>query len=185
MTLADNQNPEQMFPANILTSSDRQKPWRVAYTKSRKEKALATYLTKAGIGYYLPMMKKRQSSQKRTRYSFVPVFSGYVFFRGDDLDRYRALRSNHIARVIPVKDQLQLVEELGSVQKVLMHTDFVFPYEFISKGQTVRVKKGPLKDVEGVVVQKNRNYRLVVSVNSIMQAISVEIDADDVAPVTD
>ncbi|MDY6903884.1 MAG: transcription termination/antitermination NusG family protein [Thermodesulfobacteriota bacterium] len=168
-----------------MTHENRVKPWRVAHTKSRREKALAAYLAKTNIGYYLPMMKKRQASQNRIRYSLMPIFSGYVFFKGDDLDRQRALQSNHIARVITVADQKGLAAELNSVQTILNHTDLVFPYEFITKGQMVRVKKGPMKDVEGVVIQKNRNLRLVVSVNSIMQAISVEIDADDVTPITD
>ncbi|MDY6825154.1 MAG: transcription termination/antitermination NusG family protein [Thermodesulfobacteriota bacterium] len=185
MTLAYDQNPAPAFPENILAEGDAEKPWRVAHTKSRREKALAGYMAKAGIGYYLPMMKKRQTVQKRVRYSLMPVFSGYLFFRGGDGDRHKAMRSNHIARVIPVRDQQRLIQDLENVQKVLLQTDRVYPFDFITEGQAVRVKKGPMKDVEGVVIKKNRNYRLVVSVNSIMQAISVEIDADDVAPMTD
>ena len=59
----------------------------------------------------------------------------------------------------------------------------VYPYDFIAEGRWVRVKSGPLKDVVGRVERKDRNYRLVLSVEIIMQSIAVTIDADQVEPV--
>ncbi|MBA2881491.1 hypothetical protein HNR65_001818 [Desulfosalsimonas propionicica] len=59
--------------------------------KIRREKALAGYLADRGIGYFLPMVRRRQSSAKRERYSLLPLFSGYLFFKADDPGRYRVL----------------------------------------------------------------------------------------------
>jgi transcription antitermination factor NusG len=183
MTIPPNENPEPLFPEGILNSLQKEKPWRVAHTKSRREKALAKYLRQGGIGYYLPMFYKRQSSKDRRRYSLIPVFSGYLFFKADDFEKRKALRSNHIARIIEVGDEEKLIDELNQIKRMLSADTQVYPYDFISKGQRVRVKKGPLKDVEGWIVRKERNYRLVLSVESIMQSISVTIDADQVEAV--
>ena len=184
MTLADNQNPEPLFPADILSYADNSKPWRVAHTKSRREKALANYLRETGIGYYLPMYKRRQSSQKRVRYSLMPLFNGYVFFKGDEFDRHTALRSNQIARVIDVQAPERLVTELSRIQQAISLEAPVYPYDYVSEGQMVRVKRGPLKDVEGIIERKDRHCRLVLSVTTIMQSMAVTIDADMVEPVT-
>ena len=183
MTLADDKNPASIFPADILDRPDNNKPWYVAHTKSRREKALAKYLADAGIGYCLPMYKHRQTSQKRVRYSLTPLFSGYVFFRGDDFERYSALRSNQIARLIEVQSPSQLINELSNIQHVILQEASVYPYDYVAEGQSVRIKKGPLKDVEGIIIRKDRHCRLVLSVTPIMQSMAITIDADMVEPI--
>ncbi len=184
MTIPIKQNPESLYPADILNTIPKDKPWRVAHTKSRREKALAHYLARAGIGYYLPMFSRQQSGNKRVRYSLIPVFNGYLFFQADDVDRHKAMRSNHIARIIDVGDENKLIQELSQIEKAISGNTKVYPYDFICKGQWVRVKKGPLKGVEGRIVRKDNNYRLVLSVESIMQSICVSIEADQVEPFT-
>jgi len=184
MTTPLNQNPESLFPADILSTIQKEKPWRVAHTKSRREKALAHYLARACIGYYLPMFSRQQSDSKRVRYSLIPVFNGYLFFQADDNERYKAMRSNHIANIINVGDEKRLLKELSQIEKALTGSTKVYPYDFVSKGQWVRVKRGPLKGVEGKIVRKENNYRLVLSVESIMQSICVSIESDQVEPFT-
>ena len=180
MTISFTRNPESLFPENILTADQSGRRWRVAHTKSRREKALAHYLAGAGIGYYLPMVCRQQKSNNRVRSSFIPIFNGYLFFLADDSGRHAALRSNHIARVIDAGDEMKLLRELTQIDKVLSEGAQVYPFDFIREGQWVRVKSGPLKDVVGRVVRKDRNYRLVLSVEMIMQSIAVTIDADQV-----
>jgi transcription antitermination factor NusG len=182
MTISLSKNPEPLFPADILSTIQKDKLWRVAHTKSRREKALAHYLARAGIGYYLPMVSRKQADDKRDRYSLLPVFNGYLFFQADDFERHKAMRSNHIANIIDVGDEKKLIMELSQIQTALCGNTKVYPYDFIRQGQWVRVKKGPLKDVEGRIVRKDNNYRLVLSVESIMQSISVSIAADHVEP---
>ncbi len=183
MTLSTGQNPKPLFPNDILICSKDDNPWRVVHTKSRREKALANYLEQANIGYYLPMFQKRQISQNRIRFSQVPLFSGYLFLKADDADRHKAFKSNHIARMIEVKDQKQLIGELGQVQQTLSGGAPVLPWDFTQEGQRVRIKTGPMKDIEGMIVRKDRHCRLVISISSIMQALSVEIDEHCVEPV--
>ncbi len=183
MTISLDQNPASLFPADILNAPHPDKIWRVAHTKSRREKTLAHYLARAGIGYYLPMFSRQQSNDKRIRYSLIPVFNGYLFFQADDFERHAALRSNHISRIIDVADEEKLVMELCQIEKALSGPEKVYPYDFVQKGQKVCVTKGPLKGVEGLIIRKANNCRLVLSVESIMQSISVSVEADHVEPV--
>ncbi|MCF8111701.1 MAG: hypothetical protein K9J85_09460 [Desulfobacteraceae bacterium] len=179
MTLAQSENPDALFPADLLDTDQPEKPWRIAHVKSRREKALAGFLAKKGIGYYLPMVTRKQRSRtNRLRYSLVPVFPGYIFLKADDNDRYTALRTNHIARFIEVPDPDTLVYELKQIRTALTGDLPVYPIDFLTVGQRVRVKKGPMKDVEGVIIRKDRHFRLVLSVTAIAQSISVELDAD-------
>ncbi|MBS0014013.1 MAG: hypothetical protein KFF46_08575 [Desulfobacterales bacterium] len=187
MTLSPEKNPSPLFPENLLdgdpSSQKGRLCWRIAHVKSRREKALAGYLADHGIGYFLPMVQRRQPAAKRVRYSLLPLFPGYLFFKADDSGRYTALRSNQIARVIDVSDPVTLVQELRGIHQALCSGLPVLPADFLQPGRRVRVTKGPLKDVEGVVIRRDKHFRLVLSVSSIMQSVSVELDSDMVEPV--
>jgi hypothetical protein len=52
-------------------------------------------------------------------------------------------------------------------------------------GERVRVIRGSLEGVEGVLVRKKNLCRLVLSVNMVAQSVAVEIEASDVEPVTE
>jgi transcription antitermination factor NusG len=183
MALTAEQNPEQIFPEKILDEPVNGTVWWVAHTKSRREKALAEFLCDRAVGYYLPMVKLRQPSGRRTRFSLLPLFTGYLFFKGSAEQRYLAYASNHIARVLDVHDQEKLREELAHIARVLAANELMAPCDFFTEGQRVRVKYGPLKGVEGNIDRKNGSCRLVLSVSSIAQAFAVNIDAEMVEAV--
>jgi transcription antitermination factor NusG len=183
MTISLNQNPEPVFPKDLLSPAYRGETWYVAHVKSRREKALADFLVRRAIAYCLPLVKKRQASVKRVRYSLVPVFPGYMFINTDIPGRYNILKSNHASRIIEVVDPDTLVWELNQVNHLLSADHPVYPVDFLDVGQRVRVKSGYLKGIEGIIIRKDKKFRLALTVTSIMQSVSVEIDADMVEPV--
>ena len=183
MTVTLDKSPIQLYPDNLLTEETLPGQWRVAKTKSRREKALAQFLSEQGIGYYLPMVKKRQPGSKRERYSLMPVFSGYLFFKSSDLERYQAIKSNHIACVIDVKDETQLLRDLDQVHRAISLDTPVYPYDFIRTGEQVVIKSGPFKGVQGVVHRKGKNYRLVLNINCLCQSLALDIESHCVEPV--
>ena len=63
----------------------------------------------------------------------------------------------------------------------LVETDLAYdPCPMIREGMMVEVAHGPLKGVIGRLVRKGAKARLVLSVDLIGQAVSVEVDAADV-----
>ena len=181
MTTALDRNPSQLYPDDILSGRDPGK-WRIARTKSRREKALAEFLAANEVGYYLPMVKKRQRDRKRVRYSLIPIFSGYLFFKSNDLQRYQAFKSNHISMVIDVKDEDQLLSDLQRVQKAITLDAPLYPYDFVRQGDMVMIKQGPFKGLQGVIQRKNSHCRLVLNVNYLFQAVALDIEAHMVEP---
>jgi transcription antitermination factor NusG len=182
MTISLDRNLPQLFPADLLTSTVIPGRWRIARTKSRREKALAELLANRGIGYCLPMVKKRQHCTKRVRYSLMPVFPGYLFFKSSDQERYQAFCSNHIAGVIDVRDEDQLLRDLSRIHMAITLDAPVYPYDFVRQGSLVEIVRGPLKGLQGIVLKKSRNYRLVLNVNCLTQALAVDIEAHCIEP---
>jgi len=171
------ENPPTAWPDGIQIS-EFTGTWRVAHTKSRNEKALAWQMQKKDISYFLPMTKKVYRRKGRTFRSLLPLFTGYVFFCGDDDDRVEVLRTNRVANIIEVTDQSQLVAELTPIQLALDEGEQLLPHKYIKAGQRCRVIAGPLIGTEGVVTRAGERMRLVLQVDILGQATSVEIATD-------
>ncbi len=159
--------------------------WWVAHTKARNEKAMAWQLVTKNVPYFLPMSWKVSRKSGRTIRSLLPLFPGYVFFCGGEHERLEALKTNRTAAILPVIDQARLVRELAPIEKVLLTGKPVVPHDYLKVGQRCRVIAGPLMGAEGLIVQTPKETRLVLQVDMLGQAASVEIDFDMVEKIDD
>jgi len=175
--LKSDENPPITWP-DEKSISDFVGLWWVAHTKSRNEKALAHDLIRRDISYFLPMSWKVRRRRGRTIRSLLPLFSGYLFFCGEESQRIELLRTNRVANLIEVKDQQRLLEELSQVERALQAGAPLMPHKYIKAGQHCRVIAGPLADLEGIVVKMKNTVRLVLQIDILGRATSVEIETD-------
>ena len=152
--------------------------WWVAHTKSRNEKALAQDLVYKDISYFLPMNWKIQHRSGRKTRSLLPLFRGYLFFCGEENERVELLRTNRVANLIEVKNQQRLLEELLQIEQALRAGAPLVPHKYLKAGQLCQVIAGPLADLQGVIVKTKNATRLVLQIDMLGQAASVEIDTD-------
>ncbi|MHC4061982.1 MAG: transcription termination/antitermination protein NusG, partial [Planctomycetota bacterium] len=92
--------------------------------------------------------------------------------------RLELLRTNRVAKLIEVNDQGRLLNELVQIEKALQAGAPLVPHKYLKAGQHCRVIAGPLADLVGIVVKTKTAARLVLQVDILGQATSVEIDAD-------
>jgi transcriptional antiterminator RfaH len=180
--LKESENPPLIWP-EARSISDFTGLWWVAHTKSRNEKALAQDLVAKNISYFLPMTWKVQRRSHRTLRSLLPLFSGYLFFCGQEAERLELLRTNRVANVIEVKNQEKLLDELVQFERALRAGAPLTPYKYIRAGQRCRVIAGPLLGLEGIVIQIKNIARLLLQIDILGQAASVEIDIDMIEPI--
>jgi|SRR5215471_8823539 len=172
-----------LFPPNLLDLPGEEFPWSVAHVRSRQEKALARYLLPLDVPFYLPQRKRQVRRAGRTFVSFLPLFPGYVFFRGLDRQRRAALRSNLIVRVLNVRDQELLDQELVQIRRLQEAGVDLAPIVNYLPGDPVRITEGPFKGYTGVIGRFQGRSRLVISISILRQSVSVEFERDVVAPV--
>jgi transcriptional antiterminator RfaH len=171
------ENPPIVWP-EVESISEFQGQWWVAHTKSRNEKALAHDLIRRNMCYFLPMSWKVRRKSRRKIKSLLPLFSGYLFFCGSEDERTELWRTDRVANLIKVKDQQKLLKELVQIEQALRAGAPLIPHRYIKTGQKCRVMAGPLMDLQGVVVKTKGTTRLVLQVDMLGQAASVEIDID-------
>ncbi|GAH58974.1 unnamed protein product, partial [marine sediment metagenome] len=175
-------NPPMLTP-QAKTLGDLSGRWWVAHTRARFEKAFAWDLLRRGIGYFLPMVERVRISGGKKRRVLLPLFSSYVFFCGDNDDRYATMTTNRICRTIEVIDQDSFIAELTAIERTLKSGAELQPYPQAPIGQRCRVTNGVLKGLEGVVIQHRKRARLVLEINILGQGAVMEIDADLLEPV--
>lgn len=172
----------EIFPQNGVELPLADCPWWVAHTRSRQEKALARILHPLGVPFYLPQWEKSVRRRGRARSSFLPLFPGYVFFRGGSTERQAALRSNLLVRVLEVLDQEELGRELGQLRALQTAGLPLVPLTEFRAGDRVRIVDGPFRGHEGIVLRGETRPRLVVSITMLRRAVAVEVDRGFVAP---
>jgi len=171
------ENPPIIWP-QTESMRDFEGQWWVVHTRSRNEKALAQDLISKDISYFLPMSWKVSRKSRRTTRSLLPLFNGYLFFCGKENERVELLKTNRVANLIEVDNQQKLLDELVQVNQALQSGAPLTPHNYIKEGQRCRVIAGPLMGLEGIVVRSNNAMRLVLQIDMLGQAASVEIDVD-------
>lgn len=152
--------------------------WFALYTRSRHEKLVHQELQKKGIETFLPLRKITRHWSDRVKKVETPLFSGYLFVHTSLDNRFDILNTRGSVRFVsfnslpvPVSEK-----ELAAVRCFLEEKISVDPFPYLSEGDRVYVRSGPMKGVEGFIVRKDRHTRLVISLDLLMQSISVAID---------
>jgi transcription antitermination factor NusG len=106
----------------------------------------------------------------------MPLFPGYVFVRGGDEDRIRVLKTKRVISVWPVPDGERLRQDLERFAILIAANAPLLPEARLISGERVRVKAGPFRNQEGIVLRRNGKTRLLISIDYLQRGASLEID---------
>jgi transcription antitermination factor NusG len=173
-------NPPQAWPARVAIS-DPEHYWTVAYCKPRQEKALGWDLLRREVPYFLPMVYREKYSGGRRRPNLYPLFPSYLFFSGAERERLSVLRTERVLRLIEISPpkQAEFRQEIASLETALERRPGSLElYPRIVSGARVRITAGPMKDVEGIVLQAANKRKLWLGVSVLGVGATIEIHAD-------
>jgi transcription antitermination factor NusG len=158
--------------------------WFAAYTNSHHEKRVVSHFGERQIESFLPLYAALHRWKNRCEVDLdLPLFPNYVFVHIDPRERVRVLEVPGVLSLVgfgrtlaPLSDfEIEALRSCGGQRKIEPH-----PYLVI--GERVRIKAGPMTGMEGVLVRKKSNFRVVLALDVIMQCVAVEVDADDLEP---
>jgi len=160
--------------------------WWVLYTRHQHEKTVAEMLSEKGFEVFLPLYESIRRWKDRKKLLNLPLFPCYVFVQGGIDRRLQVVTTPGIYTILFHGERVAIVPEaeIQAIRRIVEGKFRVEPHPFLKCGERVRVTRGSLEGVEGILVRKKNLYRLVISVDMMAQAVAVEIDADDVEPVT-
>jgi transcriptional antiterminator RfaH len=128
------------------------------------------------VPFYLPLVPKNNLIRGRKVQSYIPLFGGYVFVFGTEEERTKSLTTNRVSTILSVDDQRQLSQDLRNVALLIDAAAPLTVEQRLEAGSPVRIKNGPMQGLEGIVIKRRGQSRLLVSVRMLQQGVSVEID---------
>ncbi len=160
-------------------------PWWAIYTRHQHEKTVAEILRMKGVEVFLPLYDSVRRWRDRRKLLQVPLFPGYVFVRGVIAQRLHVLTTPGVHMILSHGDRAAIIpqDEIEAIRRSVGEDRRVEPHPFLKCGERVRVTRGSLSGIEGILTRKKNVYRLVLSVQMLAQSVAVEIDSLDVEPV--
>ncbi len=156
--------------------------WFAVWTRSRHEQVVREQLERKQVEAFLPTVTRWRHWKDRKKQVDWPLFPGYCFARFDPQHRLSILKCIGVVSIISFDGEPAAIpeHEIDGIRQ-LVESDLAYdPCPLIREGQMVEVMHGPLKGVVGRLIRKGAHARLVLSVDLIGQAVSVEVDAGDV-----
>jgi transcriptional antiterminator NusG len=159
-------------------------PWYAIWTRSRHEQVVREQLERKGYEAFLPTIPKWSRWKDRKKKIDWPLFPGYCFARFDTRERLPILKCTGVVSIVSFDGEIVPIPdfEIEGIRRVVQSELQFDPCPFIREGTMVEVTHGPLKGVVGKLLRKGSHARLVLAVDLIGQAVSVEVDAADVKP---
>jgi transcription antitermination factor NusG len=158
--------------------------WYAVWTRSRHEHVVRDQIAGKGYEVFLPTVARWSRWKDRKKKIDWPLFPGYCFARFDRSERLPILTCTGVVNIVSFDGDIAAIpsHEIESIRR-LVESDLQYdPCPLIREGMTVEVAHGPLKGVVGRLVRKGSHARLILAVDLIGQAVSVEVDAADVKP---
>lgn len=159
--------------------------WFAAYTYPRHEKRVAVFLNQVEIRTFYPVYTASHRWKKRKASVTLPLFPGYVFVNISNEQRRRVLSAPGVIHIVGSRGKPSPLptDQIEALQKTL-ESRKAEPHPFIAPGHTVRVTFGSLEGLEGIVLRRKGQMRMIVSLTTINQSIMLELEQSDLAPVS-
>ena len=161
--------------------------WYAIWTRSHSEQLVADQLLAKGLQVFLPKISV-WSRRGGVRHAIrVPMFSGYVFLN-ENVDKniyLEVIKARGVVRLLGDRwDSLSPIAqgEIEGLQALVSSGLAITPHSYLREGQRVRITGGPLKGVDGILVDnKSEKGLLVLSVDLLQRSVAVQIDCTWVA----
>lgn len=171
-------------PLENLVPFIKQRHWYAVYTASNQEKRVEHHLRNKGVEVFLPLYTVLRRWKNRTTATLeLPLFAGYLFTKIAPNERIRVLEVPAVLSILGSGHELlPLADAEIETLKSGLRLRQVDPCPCLKVGNRARIRSGALAGLEGVVVRKDEQLRVVVSIDSIMRSFAVHVNADELEP---
>ena len=172
--------PQYSTPAPAPLSHPER--WFAAYTNPRHEKAVVRQFSARHLESFLPLYTSVRRWKNGCQVAVEqPLFPGYVFVHIARRDAVRVLQVPGVVAIVGNGREPSPLEaqEIESLRAALPQRRYE-PHPYMAIGDRVRVIAGPLAGMSGVLLRNQNHFRVVLSLELIMQSVAVEVGRDEI-----
>lgn len=154
-------------------------PWFALQVRSKQELGIANFLRSRGYDPFVPLYRCRKLWSDRTKIVDAPLFPGYMFCRLNLHNRLPVLMAPGVIRIVG-RNRLPAPldeAEINAIQTIVTSGLPNQPWPFLQVGDRVQIEAGPLRGLDGILVEVRGSHRLILSVTLIQRSVAVEIDS--------
>ena len=175
------------FPDSVAVVGKNVENWYAVQTRARHERVVAHRLCERGVTTFLPTVTEVHRWSDRRKTVELPLFNCYVFVKliPSNEERLRVLRVDSVLRLVgtrglgtPIPD-----EQIDAVRTLVEEQLPCCSHPFLKIGQRVRIRGGALDGLEGILLSRNGDRTLIISVDAIQRSLAVRVEGYDVEPV--
>ena len=162
--------------------------WHVLWTRSHCEQLVHDQLLARGFEVFLPRINVWSRRGGLRALSRVPMFPGYLFLR-HPMDKRSYLSVRQARGLVDILgegwDRLAAVpgRDIEALRALSESNLQAHPHPYLKEGQRVRIVRGALAEVEGILVRSDpEKGLLVLSVDLLQRSVAVQIDSTSVEP---
>lgn len=159
--------------------------WYAVQTRSRHEKRVAAEVRAKAMEEFLPVHHCRNRWKNGVVADVeLPLFPCYLFVRVPRQQRLRVLQvPGVIGFAVTSSHPTPLTQAEVDALRVLSIVCHAQPHPFLRTGDRVRIVAGPLVGMEGILLRRAHELRVVLSLDFIMRSVAVEVSEFDVEPI--
>ena len=159
--------------------------WYAVQTRARNEKIVSQQLQEQGLSTFLPLITEIRRWSDRKKKVELPLFSCYVFVKliaHDHEARMRLYRTNGVFGIVSMRGEPIPIpeEQIETLRAVVTQQIPCTTHPFLKIGQRVRIRGGSLEGVEGVLLSRNGDRTLIISVDAIQRSLAVRVEGYEV-----
>lgn len=171
---------------NCPTDMRAMPEWFAVRTFSRHEKSVEQHMLQRDVEHFLPLYRSPRKWRNGLRVVLdLPLFPGYVFVRIQRAERVRVLEVPGVLFLVcgAAGEMASLPDAEVEAFRQGLHLRQVEPHPLLNVGQRVRIRSGAFAGLEGVVERKENSFRVVLTLDLIMQSVAVEVNGKELEPV--
>lgn len=159
--------------------------WYAIYTKANGEKRLFSSLREMEIECYLPLKKVLRYWSDRKKWIEEPLFRGYIFAKVSYKEFFKVLNAPGVVCYVSFGGKAQPIPEvqINNIRTMVEQTEqeVTLTYKNIKRGQMADVIYGPLKGVQGEVVEIYGQERILIRLESLNCSLYANISKEEIS----
>ena len=168
----------------VPSSQGEAENWYALHTRPRHEKIVTQRLEERGVTTFLPLITQVHRWSDRKKKVQLPLFSCYVFarFAPNRDERVRVLRVEGVFSLVgalgegaPIPD-----DQMDAIRSLVECGLPWASHPYLKIGQRVRIRSGALDGMEGILLSRNGDHSLVISIDAIQRSLSVRVEGYEV-----
>lgn len=158
--------------------------WYAVYTCANHEKRVADQFAGRCVKHFLPQYESVRRWKDRKVRLQLPLFPGYLFVNIAVKERLRVLQVPGVVRLVGFKGIPTPMTpwDIERIREFLAQGWQAEPHPYLQAGRRVRVVRGPLVGMEGIVLRLKNRRRLVLSFDLIQRSMAIEMNEGDLVP---